>query len=178
MILYAPTWRDNQHDSVKGYTYTPQLDFDMLQKAVGSEYVVLFRSHYFIANYIDLEKYNGFVYNVSTYNDISELYVISDLLITDYSSVFFDFANLKRPMLFYMYDFDEYKNEMRDFYIDVSELPGPIVKKESDLIEEINNIDTYIIKYGEKYIDFYNKYNYLVDGKAANRVIEILKDDI
>ncbi len=178
VILYAPTWRDNQHDSAKGYTYTPQLDFDVLQKAVGSEYVVLFRSHYFIANYIDLEKYKGFVYNVSTYNDIAELYIISDLLITDYSSVFFDFANLKRPMLFYMYDFDEYKNEMRDFYIDVSELPGPIVKKESDLIEEINNIDTYNIKYGEKYIDFYNKYNYLDDGKAAARMVEILKNNI
>ena len=94
----APTWRDNQHDSAKGYTYTPQLDFDMMKKAVGSEYVLLFRSHYFIANYIDLERYKGFVYNVSTYNDIAELYIISDLLITDYSSVFFDFANLKRPM--------------------------------------------------------------------------------
>ena len=150
----------------------------MMKKAVGSEYVLLFRSHYFIANYIDLERYKGFVYNVSTYNDIAELYIISDLLITDYSSVFFDFANLKRPMLFYMYDFDEYKNEMRDFYIDVTELPGPIVKKENDLIEEINNIDTYNIKYGGKYIDFYNKYNYLDDGKAADRMLEILKNNI
>lgn len=176
VILYAPTWRDNQHDPAKGYTYEVQLDFSEMQKAIGEDYVILFRSHYFISNYIDLADYEGFVYNVSQYNDINELYIISDLLVTDYSSVFFDYANLKRPMLFYMYDFDEYKNEMRDFYIDISELPGPIVKTRQELTEEIFNIDSYNRKYGEKYIDFYNKYNCLDDGNSAQRVIEILKE--
>lgn len=175
VILYAPTWRDNQHDPAKGYTYTLHIDFDYLRKMLGDEYVILFRSHYFIANYIDLSKYEGFVFNVSQYNDINELYVISDLLVTDYSSVFFDYANLKRPMLFYMYDFKEYKNEMRDFYIDISELPGPITETEKELAQEILNLDTYREKYGKKYIDFYNKYNYLDDGKAAARAASLLK---
>ena len=52
---------------------------------------------------------------------------------TDYSSVFFDFANLKRPMIFYMYDLDDYKNNLRDFYLDLDELPGPITKNEEEL---------------------------------------------
>lgn len=175
VILYAPTWRDNQHDPAKGYTYTLHIDFDYLKKMLGDEYVILFRSHYFIANYIDLSKFQGFVFNVSQYNDINELYVISDLLVTDYSSVFFDYANLKRPMLFYMYDYKEYKNEMRDFYIDISELPGPITETEKELAQEILNLDTYREKYGKKYIDFYNKYNYLDDGKAAARAASLLK---
>ncbi|MGN0535972.1 MAG: CDP-glycerol glycerophosphotransferase family protein [Eubacterium sp.] len=175
VILYAPTWRDNQHDPAKGYTYTLHIDFDYLKKMLCDEYVILFRSHYFIANYIDLSKFQDFVFNVSQYNDINELYVISDLLVTDYSSVFFDYANLKRPMLFYMYDFKEYKNEMRDFYIDISELPGPITETETELAQEILNLDTYREKYGKKYIDFYNKYNYLDDGKAAARAASLLK---
>lgn len=174
IILYAPTWRDNQHDSGRGYTYNPHFDFGAARQALGDDYVVLFRSHYFIANYIDLSQYEGFVYNVSRYNDINELYVISDILVTDYSSVFFDYANLKRPMLFYMYDFDEYKNEMRDFYIDISELPGPIVRRQQELMEEIFNIGSYHRKYGEKYMEFHNKYNYLDDGHCAERAVDLL----
>ncbi len=170
VILYAPTWRDDQHSAGIGYTYQPSIDFDELKKQFGSEYVLLFRTHYFIANYIDLDKYNGFVYNVSQYDDINDLYVISDILITDYSSVFFDYANLKRPMIFYMYDYDAYKNKLRDFYIDLDELPGPIVRTEKELNEAIKNIDKK--KYAKEYKKFNEKYNYLDDGFCAKRVIE------
>ena len=75
-------------------------------------------------------------------NDINHLYVISDLLVTDYSSVFFDYANLKRPEIFYMYDLEAYGNEIRGFYIDLDELPGPIVQTEDELIKAINNAET------------------------------------
>ena len=68
--------------------------------------------------------------NVSEYDDINDLYVASDMLVTDYSSVFFDYANLKRPMLFYMYDYEKYKNQLRDFYFDISEIPGPVIREE------------------------------------------------
>lgn len=178
VILYAPTWRDNQHDSDKGYTYSLNMDFSKLKKSLGDDYVILFRSHYFIANMMDLSEYEGFVFDVSRYNDINELYVISDMLVTDYSSVFFDYANLKRPMLFYMYDFDEYKNELRDFYIDISSLPGPIVKSQQELAEEILNINSYNKKYGEKYRAFCDRYNYLDDGNAAKRVCRLIKQNI
>lgn len=171
IILYAPTWRDNQHTSGIGYTYKTEIDFDLLQENLGQDYIILFRAHYLVANEFDFEKYKGFIYDVSKVDDINELYIISDILITDYSSVFFDFANLKRPIIYYMYDFDQYKNEMRGFYIDLNELPGNIVKTEKDLIEEIKNVDNNF-KYNEKYKKFNNEYNYLDDGNASRRVVE------
>lgn len=169
VILYAPTFRDNQHTSGVGYTYKLGLDLDKLMKELKDEYIILFRTHYFVANSINLEKYKGFIYDVSTYDDVSRLYVVSDMLITDYSSVFFDFANLKKPMLFYMYDLDEYKNKLRDFYIDLKELPGPIIEKEENLIKEIKNYDEN--KYSDKYKKFNKKFNYLDDANASKRVI-------
>ncbi|MCI5677299.1 MAG: CDP-glycerol glycerophosphotransferase family protein [Candidatus Faecisoma sp.] len=171
VILYAPTFRDNQVNE-NGYTYNVELDFNKLKNEFSKEYVILFRAHYFIANKFDFKKYNNFVYDVSKYEDINELYIISDILITDYSSVFFDFANLKKPILFYMYDYNNYKNNLRDFYIDLKELPGPILKKENTLIKEIKNIDNYSKKYKEKYEKFNKKYNYLDDGNATKRVVE------
>ena len=171
VILYAPTFRDNQVNE-NGYTYNVELDFNKLKNEFSEEYVILFRAHYFIANKFDFKKYNNFVYDVSKYEDINELYIISDILITDYSSVFFDFANLKKPILFYMYDYNNYKNNLRDFYIDLKELPGPILKKENALIKEIKNIDNYSKKYKEKYEKFNKKYNYLDDGNATKRVVE------
>ena len=80
------------------------------------------------------------------------------MLITDYSSVFFDYANLSRPIIFYMYDFEEYKNKMRDFYLSVEELPGPIVKDEINLLKEIKKLNTEFV-YGEKYEKFNNRFN-------------------
>jgi len=173
IILYAPTWRDNQHKSGVGYTYKTEIDFDLLQKELGQDYIILFRAHYFVSNSFDFEKYKGFVYNVSDVDDINELYVLSDILITDYSSVFFDYANLKRPIIFYMYDLDEYKGNIHDFYIDLKELPGNIIKTEKELINEIKNISSNF-KYDEKYKKFNDKYNYLDDGNASKRVVEII----
>ena len=176
IILYAPTWRDNQHTSGVGYTYKLGIDFDTLKKKIGDKYIILFRAHYFIANSFDFDKYKGFVYNVSNIDDVNLIYVISDILITDYSSVFFDFANLKRPMLFYMYDKEEYQNNLRDFYFSLSYLPGPIVKEEKDLIKEINEVDTYFIRYKEKYDEFNKKFNYLDSKDISLKVLkEIIK---
>ena len=64
-ILYAPTWRDNQHQAGIGYTYKTEVDFDKLRQALGDEYIILFRAHYLVANSFDFDKYKGFVYNVS-----------------------------------------------------------------------------------------------------------------
>ena len=170
IILYAPTWRDNQHQAGVGYTYKTEVDFDKLQKELQDEYIILFRAHYFVSNSFDFEKYKGFIYNVSNLDDVNETYVVSDILITDYSSVFFDYANLKRPMLFYMYDFEEYKDEMRGFYIDLDELPGEITKTEDELINAIRHTKNF--EYNEKYKKFNDKFNYLDDGQAAKRTVE------
>ena len=104
VILYAPTWRDDQHKSGVGYTYEVNINFDKLRKELSKDYVILFRAHYFVSSIFDFSKYEGFIYNVSNVDNVNDLYVISDLLITDYSSVFFDYSILKRPVLFYMYD--------------------------------------------------------------------------
>ena len=179
VIFYLPTFRDNQHTSGIGYTYELQIDFDRLRKAIGDEYVVLFSPHYFIANSIDLSKYEGFVINVARYDEINELYLVSDIIMTDYSSVFFDFANLKRPIVFYMYDYDLYQSRLRDFYISLDELPGPITRTQEELEKCIINIETEFPKYERKYEDFNKKYNYLDDGNASERVIkEIFKEAV
>lgn len=177
IILYAPTYRSDQHETGVGYTYKEELDFTRLQKKIGDKYIILFRPHYFIANSFDFEKYKGFVYNVSNIDDINELYIISDMLITDYSSVFFDYANLKRPIIFYMYDLDHYRDDSNGFYIDLNELPGKIVKTQEELEDEINNININF-KYDEKYRKFNEKYNYLDDGNASKRVVEKLIQDV
>lgn len=171
IILYAPTWRDNQHTSGVGYTYKVDVDFDLLQKELGNEYIILFRAHYFVANSFDFEKYKGFIYDVSHYESINDLYVVADMLITDYSSVFFDYAILKRPIIFYMYDLKAYQEDIRGFYIDLKELPGNIVENEKDLIIEINNMKNNF-KYDERYQKFHDKFNSLEDGEATKRVLK------
>ncbi|MDE6141514.1 MAG: CDP-glycerol glycerophosphotransferase family protein [Bacilli bacterium] len=177
VILYAPTWRDNQHQAGVGYTYELGIDFDKFQKKFKDEYVILFTVHYLVASRMDLSKYDGFIINVSDYPDLNDLYIVSDMIITDYSSVFFDYANLKRPMLFYMYDLEIYKGNMRDFYFDLKELPGPIVEKEEDLYKEISHIDKYFKKYQDKYDKFNQRFNYLDDANSSERVLdEIIKE--
>lgn len=175
ILLYAPTWRDNQHQAGVGYTYKIEINFEKLQKELEQDYIILFRPHYFVSNSFDFEKYKGFIYDVSKVDDVNELYVISDMLITDYSSVFFDYANLKRPIIFYMYDFEYYKNDMRGFYIDLKKLPGNIAKTDEELIKEIKDT-TNKFKYDDRYKKFNETYNYLDDGNASSRVLErILK---
>lgn len=169
VILYAPTWRDNQHTSGTGYTYKTEVDFDKLRDELGDEYVILFRAHYLVANSFDFDKYKGFVVDVSSYSDINELYLAADILITDYSSVFFDYSNLGKPIIFYMYDLEQYAGELRGFYISLDELPGPIVRDEDHLLAEIHACDGWSLD--EKYQSFCAKYNPKDDGNASARTL-------
>ncbi len=153
VILYAPTWREVDHKPGEGYVYQLAVDFEKWHRQLGDDVIILFRTHYLIKNYIDLTKYEDFVINVSEYDDIKDLYAISDVLITDYSSVFFDYANLNRPILFFMYDYEKYVNEMRGFYIKEEELPGPIIKEEDELLSVLKNYD------GSAYQEVYKKFN-------------------
>ena len=170
IILYAPTFRDNKHSEVSGYENASGLDFDKLKEQIGDEYIILFRAHYFVAKNMDFEKYKDFVIDVSDYEDVNDLYIISDMLITDYSSVFFDYANLKRPIIFYMYDYEDYKANARDFYLDQNELPGPITKTQDELVKEIEETRFFIPD--ARYSMFNQKFNHL-DG--INCGIEVAK---
>ena len=105
---------------------------------------------------------------------MNELYLAADLLITDYSSVFFDYANLERPILFYMYDYESYKHEMRDFYLDIHILPGPVVKTQEELLTKIKNLDGIVDEYREKYRIFNEMFNPHrgVQWKISSRMAE------
>ncbi len=131
------------------------------------------RLHYLIAENLELSKCNDFVYDVSDYEDIRDLYLISDILLTDYSSVFFDYKVLNKPVIFYSYDIDEYRDELRGFYFNYEkEVPGPIVKNTEAVIEEINKIDSDLNNYSCSDKGFVQKYCSLEDGNSSKRVVE------
>ena len=171
VVLYAPTWRDDQHRAGVGYTYAPALDFARLQSLLGDRFVILFRAHYLIASQFDFSQYAGFLYDVSAVDDINTLYLISDLLVTDYSSVFFDYACLCRPILFYMYDLEHYESQMRGFYLKKEALPGPILQTEEALADAIVQYSAHF-SCDERYQAFNRVYNALNDGRAAQRFVE------
>ena len=173
VILYAPTWRDDEFYASAQYKFTLKLDMDKLMRELGDEYVLLLRTHYFVVDNLDLSPYVGFAYNVSQYNDIARLYLISDVLITDYSSVFFDYANLRRPMLFFTYDLEKYRSVLRGFYIDVEEeLPGPMLFDTDEVLRAMKSLPEIEEKYREKYDKFYDKYCVWEDGNATRKVVE------
>lgn len=163
IIMYAPTWRDYKH-------YELALDIAKMKKALGDDYFIIFRLHYLVLTTNDISEDKDFIKNVSDYNEISDLYLVSDLLITDYSSVFFDYGILKRPMIFYCYDLDTYKNDLRGFYFDFEkDAPGPIVQDSDELITAIKRSENQ--KTQQSFIE---KFTSLEDGHATERTVEVL----
>lgn len=173
IILYAPTWRDNEYYNRGQYKFNLKMDIDKLRETLSDKYVIVLRLHYLIAENLDLAKYESFIYNFSHYEDIRDLYLVSDILMTDYSSVFFDYANLKRPMLFYVYDIDTYRDTLRGFYFDFEqEAPGPLVKTTDEIIDVIKQIEENEFKPLIELQSFYNKFCSLEDGYASKRAVE------
>jgi CDP-glycerol glycerophosphotransferase len=172
-ILYAPTWRDDEFYAKGQYKFELHLNLEMMRQQLGDEYVLLLRTHYFIADALDVSALKGFAFNLSRYDDISELYLISDILITDYSSVFFDYANLKRPMLFFTYDLEKYRDVLRGFYFDIEkEVPGPLLYTTEEVVDAVKNIDTINDEYSQRYQEFYQRICEWEDGHAAEKVVK------
>lgn len=175
VILYAPTFRDNQKlDKAYSYGFTLEMDFDHLLETLGDDYVILFRPHYFVASQFDFGKYAGRVFNVADVDDVNDVYIISDMLITDYSSVFFDYAILQRPILLYMYDLELYQGQLRDFYIDLKELPFPIVQTQEALEEAILDQFDGGFRVTDAYRQFNQTYTPMDDGQASHRVLKAI----
>lgn len=173
IILYAPTWRDNQFYGKGKYKFNLEFNLQLLKEKLSDDYIILLRLHYLVAENLDLTGFEDFVFDYSNYEDIRDLYLISDILITDYSSVFFDYANLKRPMIFFVYDIEDYRDNLRGFYFDFEKYaPGPLVKTTEEIIEVIKDIDQNGFKPSENINDFYNKFCYLEDGNATKRVVD------
>ncbi|MGL4688206.1 MAG: CDP-glycerol glycerophosphotransferase family protein [Fusobacteriaceae bacterium] len=168
IILYAPTFRTGETDS-----YKLHLNIKKLEKEFGDKYIFLIRLHPNIKK-LDCENTEKeFLINASKYNDIQELYLVSDVLITDYSSVFFDYAILKKPIIFYPYDYEEYKNDDRGFYFEYSEIvPGPIVYDEENLIKEIKKIECNMDEFQNKIEKFNEKYNDAKNKETSKYILE------
>lgn len=173
IILYAPTWRDDEFYGQGKYKFTSKLDFNLAREELGDEYVFIVKYHYLVQDAIDWSEYQGFIYNFDMTYDIATLYLVSDLLITDYSSVMFDYSLLGRPMFFYTYDLEKYKNQLRGFYFDLTkEAPGPIVTTTNELIQAIKEYQPEMYK--EAYKAFHNKYNHADDGTASKQVVDLI----
>ncbi|MGL5417382.1 MAG: CDP-glycerol glycerophosphotransferase family protein [Clostridium sp.] len=173
VILYAPTWRDDSFYKKGHYKMKMELELEKMQEALGEEYIILLRMHYLITNTIQIEEFEGFAYDFSERYDIQELYLVSDILITDYSSVMFDFGNLKRNMIFYTYDIESYRDSLRGFYFDLEEeAPGPVVKTTEEVIASIKNMRIERFEYKEQRIKFYEKFCHIDGGEATQKLVE------
>lgn len=168
-ILYAPTFRDNNLEN-------DNFELPILSLKNNKNINVIVCLHPIVAKSLIINKLPSNFYNFSGI-DITELSIISDALITDYSSTIFDYSILEKPMIFYMYDIDEYL-KYRAFYLDYKkDLPGPIVKTEKELYNLIANIDKVEKEYKKKLIDFKKKYNYMNDGHINERIVNKIKEN-
>ncbi|MEI5908342.1 CDP-glycerol glycerophosphotransferase family protein [Bacillus spongiae] len=174
VVLYAPTWRDDEMAGSWEHTFELKFDIDNFYNKLGDDYVLVLRMHHLVGDALVIkDEHQSFIYDCSKYDDIQELYLIADLLITDYSSVFFDYVNSKKPVLFYAYDYEKYKDNIRGFYLDMEEeLPGPVLKNGQELLDAILNIEEVKEKYHERYLTFYEKFCSIEDGNASKKVIE------
>lgn len=139
IIMYAPTWRDSV-DGGKTYSIKPPINMKKWKSFLGDGYIVLMRLHPYTNELLNLE-FDEFVQDYSSYPNINELLKISDVLISDYSGTFFEYAIMERPMICFGYDYEHYKLE-RGFGLDIEkELPGGVLKTEDEVINRILNMD-------------------------------------
>ena len=175
VVMYAPTWRDNQFYASGRYRFDLRLDLEQAWRALGEDHVFLIRGHHHLSDDVSAGARPGFALNVTDYPDIAELFLVSDVLITDYSSVMFDFASTGRPMLFFTYDLEKYRDSLRGFYFDFeAEAPGPLLATSADVIDAVRDADEVMAKYRGRHEAFIAKYCPLEDGKAAARVCDRL----
>ena len=170
LVLYAPTFRDESTD-VPGPL---PLDLGLLRQALGDDVHVLARLHHRMLGALT-EPPSDFWTNASGHPDIRDLYLASDVLVTDYSSVMFDYAVTGKPMLFFTYDIESYRDRLRGFYFDLTEqAPGPLVRTTEDLAESLGDLARVESDFKQVYAGFRETYCPWDDGKASGRVVDRL----
>ena len=169
VVLYTPTWRDDV--VFGGDPFALQLDLADFTRRLGEDHVLLLRLHSMVADRLVLPP-GAPVIDVSTYRDVRDLYVAADLLVTDYSSTMFDFAVTGRPILFFTYDLEHYRDELRGFYFDLTAAaPGPLLRTSDELIGAISDIEAVAARHHEAYARFRRTFCHLEDGRATDRVL-------
>ncbi|WLQ34125.1 CDP-glycerol glycerophosphotransferase family protein [Streptomyces castrisilvae] len=172
VVLYAPTWREDQRLGGGRYSLGLQLDLAAAERELGDDTVLLVRRHYMVTDRLP-DSGTGFVRDVSRYPDVGELMLISDALVTDYSSLMFDFAQTGRPMLFHTYDLEHYRDTLRGFSFDFeSRAPGPLIPGSDDLIEALRDPERAIAGHAKAYEQFRHDFCDLDDGRASARVVD------
>lgn len=171
VIMYAPTWRDDEYIEKGKYAFQLKIDLAEMYAQLSEDTGLLLRMHYLIAEQLDLSGYESFAFDVSNYDDVSELFLISDALITDYSSVMFDYGILQRPQLFFAYDLEKYDEALRGFYMDyLTELPGPIIKDAHTLTAQLKDLSQIKATYSEQIKTFAARFCHLEQGTAAKQI--------
>jgi CDP-glycerol glycerophosphotransferase len=171
-VLYAPTYRDHVVDERGRYRLDVRLDLRRLREVLGSDTVILFRKHHYIIDAVPATP-DGFVRDVSAYPDGTRLLLAADVLVTDYSSIMFDYAVTRRPMLFFTYDFDAYRDEIRGFYLDLpSEAPGPLLRTSDELAAALADVEAVEAEFGARYDAFAARFCEFDDGHATRRVVD------
>lgn len=172
IILYCPTFREYEKDDNLGVVLAPPIDLKKWRELLGYQYCLLFRAHYEISRVMDIEE-NEFVRNVTDYPILNHLMIVSDILISDYSSIFFDYSIMDKIMLHFTYDFDKYQ-EQRGMYFDIRDnISGgsnedEMIKilKELDIEDNINKTR----KFRSKYMNFY--------GTASKQTLDCIAEHI
>ncbi|MDQ2621702.1 MAG: CDP-glycerol glycerophosphotransferase family protein [Actinomycetota bacterium] len=164
--LYAPTFRDDDLSIRFG------LDPDRLEPMLDPGVVVLARSH-LLTPASGPEGERNCWRDVTGWPDIAELYLAADALITDYSSAMFDFAVTRKPLLFYTYDLEHYRDESRGFYFDFeNEAPGPLLRTPGEVADALNRVDAMAGDFVAEYEAFTGRFCHWDDGAASRRVVD------
>jgi len=172
VILYAPTFRELSRATDGANALGIPMDFVKWEAALGSEYVMLITAHYEVAKLLDELPENDFVLNAFKYPQINDLLKVADVLISDYSSVVFDYSILERPIFCYGYDYDSYAVE-RGLYTDLNQLFSKgVLQTEDALIQAILGMDyAQECEYTRKYI----KEEYIAAyGNAAEKAVAVI----
>ncbi len=166
LLLYAPTWRDDRSEMV---------DFlDLAELAAAADAVVLVRGHSRTLQ-PGVDAHGPRVIDVTSYPDVSQLLLAADALITDYSSVMFDFSVTGKPMYFFTPDIEHYRGELRGFYFDLAaHAPGPVVRTMAELVAALAAAPT--AEHAARYTAWRAKFNARDDGHAAERVVARILD--
>jgi CDP-glycerol glycerophosphotransferase len=153
-----------------------RLPFDVgaFTEQLGDDHVLLLRLHYMLTSRFKAAEHPA-VRDVSFYADISRLYLAADVLVTDYSSAMFDFAITGRPILFFTYDLDDYRDRARGFYFDFTPVaPGPLLSTTQEVLDALRGLTAVNERFADAYARFRERFCHLEDGHASDRVLDRL----
>lgn len=168
VILYAPTYRDSRRFSGESI----RLDLPALAGALHPNWVILVRAHQY-DRFTVPDPLGYLVRDASAFPEVNDLMLASDVLVTDYSSIMFDYACLGRPILYYVDDYDHYASAQRGVCFDLAEVaPGPLLRDPGELAAALDHLAEITESYGRRYAEFRDRWCGLDDGQASGRVVD------